>query len=453
MNYSPKQKREKLFNQSLSGFFGEFSTDKSNSLAYLQTVIKSADLPNLLNIASETFTEANFEELIQRDLEQSRVIAIADGYLNEGYDRALFFPPLIAALLPVDGNKLLTQFESREDTIDLKEEMVVSTWGKNRFRINLVLADQEGHNTFPYEVTEKNKKKSVQQTYNHWATLEFNDKKVAIVVIDGQHRLAALKHLAYRNPEAVKNLNVPVCIVFAPDAHPEGKVDQDVSLDARELFVRINNEGKKVSGHFIILLSDKKLSSLAVREFCQIAKDKELKVKKNGPSLLHLIEWNIREDRRSNQLNTKYSITSIGIIADILAKFAYEKHSYTMLNLKSEEVDLEENQDFGIASISEGFFHSSQTTVLKNLARVNTSKPLIELFTSPRPYSNRIAAFEKAFDDLNTKVESSERGSGAEVFKEILLTQFRETDRRKDSLDDPKEIAADVAFQLSLIHI
>ena len=88
----PESGTEEIDWKTIRGFYGNFQSDTSYPLSFVQTSIPVSDI-EILKTATEAFSvaEMNFDELIQRDIDQERVQAIVDNYLKNGKDRPLFF--------------------------------------------------------------------------------------------------------------------------------------------------------------------------------------------------------------------------------------------------------------------------------------------------------------------------------------------------------------------------
>ena len=167
------------------------------------------------------------------------------------------------------------------------------------------------------------------------ATIRFNPQAVKLVVIDGQHRLVALQRIRdnAQTRYLIQEAEVPICVFFTPDAIQRDGQVESISRDLRELFVTINSKAKEVSGHFIVLLDDKSLSSHAIRV---LADDWKQSAGALRSPRLPLLEWNTREARKATQVQKPYSITTVSIINDCLGKYVFSQQAdvQTLLNLK-----------------------------------------------------------------------------------------------------------------------
>lgn len=424
MTTRPNQQTPEVYDRLLRGFYGQFKSDKSFPLSYVQASIPITQI-EWLETATEAFraNALDFEELVQRDIDKQRVLDIANQYLKKGEERVLFFPPLLAATVALDEHGMLKQFESKKEEIKSNDAYI--TWGEDRFQLILPTSEAAtGHEIFiagkPHHIMP------------YWSILRLNSNKIKLVVIDGQHRLQALKHLwlssDQTNKKVVREINIPVCILFTPNAVQDENSHEKISMDLRELFVRINQTGKKVSGHFIALLDDGKLSSFSVREFCNLAKKAPLS---HDCSKLNCIEWNQRVDKFAAQVTRSYSVTTIQIISDTLAEHAFDQKSAGLtpyiLDLKARAKTLETDDGVPATEISNENFSVSQIETLRELIRDKVAPAMLTLFFLPKVYHKRVLAFDNAVKWLQGEI--SQNKEGAEHCKVNIIDQYREANK------------------------
>lgn len=452
----PGGKSPDVYDKTLRGHYGEFTSDASFSLSFIQTAVRIEDI-GILQTATEAFSSSSldFEELIQRDIDQKRVKDIVDKYLKMGKDRVLFFPPLLVSLVAVESNQLIPYYETVTHNKD--NEDIYTTWGNDRFQLIIPTSqDATGYNYSTDGV--------VHYSNPYWSVLRVNTNKIALVVIDGQHRLSALKYLWNsndpNNKKVVKNISIPICVLFPPDAITGNAKHETVNRDLRELFVRINSTAKQVSGHFITLLDDKSLSSLAIRAFCEKCKNTKIG---DGYTNLNLIEWNQRETKLSSQINRRYAISTIQIIADTLKEYAFDPGTggltSVILNLPEYKQDFDCNDCVPIDQIAESNFASSQIDLLENIIDQKITPSLQHLFFSAKPYATCIKSFTKAAADLDSNIGKDIEG--AVYFKEKVLQQYRdvndfdprEAKTAQDSFIKSYDNAVDIADRVYLLNV
>jgi hypothetical protein len=416
------KKQVDVFDRNLDGVYGHFKTKDSFKLDYLLTSIRTEKL-SYLETASEVLDleMIKFEELVQRDIDYVRVHReIVGDYLKQGANRVIFFPPLMVTLIGIEKGHPIKHYTTVEATVEDSE--FVTTYDRSRFQVRLNITEEET----PHSISDG---KRTFFYVNYAATLKYNSDKVRLVVLDGQHRLMALKRLmGGAGKDVVAGVDVPICVFFAPDARKAKHPNESLVDDMRELFVRINEEAKKVSGHFIWLLKDRSLAATAVRALGDIWKDLG-----GQHTFLHQLEWNQREHKLASQTTRPYSITTVSIVAEALEQFVFsgsvdQKNGYTfaLLNLREVEKKLHTSPDsLATGYISEERFDADQLATLKCQIEKYVAPSLDVLFREPSPYKTVRSAFEAAVAQLDKEIESGK--AGAAQFKIDVLCKFRNT--------------------------
>ncbi len=220
-----------------------------------------------------------------------------------------------------------------------------------------------------------------------------------LVIIDGQHRLKALIDIYENKPSVIKDLVVPVCILFAPNSTKE-KESELKSLPTvphvfRHLFIDVNKTVERVGGHFYILLSDKNLSHLTCRNFC----DQLMNTEGLGDRALAVIEWNTKKDKESTVIQRDYSLSSIGVLDKALSESVLkDKHRMKyILNLSELPDELLYNEE-GIKPVEWDRFSLSQKKLLEIQINKYLVPCLLDVFFKTKEY-------KKAFNIFNTKLE------------------------------------------------
>jgi len=424
----------------IPGFMGTFNTSDSFTVGYIQTSLTMKDL-DLLSIASDAFKfdQVDFEEIVQRDVDRERVYYdIVEGYLKKGKEKALFFPPLIVSVIAFDNkDKPVRKFENvGEKTIGNKIE---KQWD-NYFKIQVVKSDNDSG--FYY----KDKQGIDHSIHAYASSIMYDENRVKLVVIDGQHRFVALKELYRIDKNRVKDICLPICICFSPDAI-QSNGSQDVMLNLRNMFVTINNKSKSVSGNFLDLLDDSSIASYCVRSLA----DKWKRSSEDSlRSDLQFIEWNQKLKSKSSQTNKRFSITTVSIVADVLEKEIFcdskvSSKTFNLLGLSFAKDILETKpSSVPINQISDDNFDLDQIDVLKKLIEDNFTPCLHILLSEPSVYKIVRSSYYKALEYLEKKV-----ASGAEGYETVLdlLKVFKETD--KLSSDKVKIAERDFNQQIS----
>jgi len=259
------------------GTYGEFTigADSNRVLAqFLLTKMKPGSEGSWENsLASQmvpwreifNIEELTFDELLQRDLDDSRVAHDLIPYLlGESGAFARFFPPILAVLVPNRPEKsgILPYYP-----IPQNQSNTSISFG----------------NLFDF------KKAEIAGQISPLGSIEYNRQKTAFIIVDGQHRAMALlalhrqindswqgnRYAAYYNhlsltEDQVKNIELPICIVFFPDLHEGNQEYKERGIDlktvCREIFLVVNKTAKRVSQSRELLLDDEDFAARMMRE-------------------------------------------------------------------------------------------------------------------------------------------------------------------------------------------
>jgi len=209
---------------------------------YFTSVMRAQQADEYLNLVTDDPKYARqdwkIEELFQREISYPRIIDIADNYLNpDKANRSPFFNSLTVVLVPngVSGGQNYhppAKHDNYEFYIDVGP--IGITYYKN-----------DEYAQYPAPGT--------------FGILQWNRDEVYGVAIDGQHRLAALKHLCKHNPHAAKKLFVSIIfLVIDPKVGfltpPGEKFDSTTYM--RSIFIDLNKHSVPVSRARNILLDD-----------------------------------------------------------------------------------------------------------------------------------------------------------------------------------------------------
>jgi len=407
MSKIPGVKKLVKFTKEIRGSFGRFKTDHSHQIYFLSTSIPVNQISEL-STAGEIFSaeKIKFEELIQRDIDYRRVQKIANEYLSKGEGRVVFFPPLLACVVLVeeDGTLKKQYSDIEPKLVDSPElgSMLRTTWDTDGFQLDLPEADPDSSER------KIEWQGGVKHFHDFAATLRLNPRRAKLVVLDGQHRLEAIR-LLQKNTEQqqiVAGLEIPICVIWAPEASLDTGKNENMAHDFRELFVRVNSEPRKVSGHFITLLKDDSYSAMTLR---QLADRWKLDDEPGKWSRLHLLEWNTREDERVDVRTRDFSITTVSIVAKVL-----EEHLFTagaapdLLNLEQSSAMFEAIDP---AFSWDGIVDSTQMSAVDGIVKEHIDKYMVSaldtLFRKPSPYARLEASLGAAFGQLQEKVAAN----------------------------------------------
>lgn len=217
--------------------------------------------------------EMTFDELLQRDLDDSRVVHELIPYLlGESGAFARFFPPILAVIAPKKAEKtgIMPYYPVPRTP---KEEAV--SFG----------------DVFDFEKT------IIDGQVSPMGIIKYNRSKTAFIIVDGQHRAMAVlalhrqinktwkenKYAGFYNhlvltESAIQNIELPVCLVFFPDIHEGNEIckQKGINLQAvcREIFVVVNKKAKQVSESRELLLDDEDLAARMMRQTLSLLKDR-----------------------------------------------------------------------------------------------------------------------------------------------------------------------------------
>ncbi|MFV1942554.1 DNA sulfur modification protein DndB [Pseudomonas luteola] len=440
---------ESIFNKSFLGIYGTFTPEDSPPLEYLLTNINLSDFDDLNTAADITeFENVTFEELIQRDIDFDRVDEeLINNYLNKSNDDVKFFPPLLISLVPTDNSH-----EPEHNELSKDERKFTTTFGGNKFQLELLVKK----NPTPYSLKYKDK----ILYHAPIATINVNLSAAKLVVIDGQHRFEALRRMSRNKDQKrhIERVQVPVCIFFT-----RRDLTETTNKDLRQLFVTINSKQKEVSGHFIVLLDDKKLSSHVVRGLANKWKNELITPSR---SALPLLEWNTRQSRSAYRRQRNYSITTISIIADSFSKhiFADPKKGYAGPLLRFDQTKGTESS-INFSDLDDTNFDFDDLPELKERISSNIIEPVNFLFRKPIPYKK----FSDVFTSKIREYEelASKQTVGIEYYLKEVIYKYRrcskqELDVHKDAekkfeesfkpLNETYYIYLTLIFQQSLLR-
>jgi len=391
----PGRKSLNKFPTEFRGSFGRFQTADSFALNYLTTNV-AIDEIDQLSTASEVFgiDTIRFEELIQRNIDFKRVQKIANEYLSKGHGRVVFFPPLLACVALLNSEKKL-QPSFGAPTRTTEDSAMRTTWDSDGFQLDLQIASADESDRTTEWLGEQ------RYYFDYAAALRINPRRTRLVVLDGQHRLEALR-LLRRNPASesiIDALEIPVCIVWAPEARPD--TDELITRDFRELFVTVNSEPQKVSGHFITLLEDDSYSAMAVRELADYWKRIP-----GDWSRLHLLEWNTRENERVEQRTRTSSLTTVSILARVMQDYLFKPGlAPDLLDLESRAMDFEKiDPSFDWSELRDVTQSPAIDLIVKQQIDANLVPALDKLLRKLKPYERLEERVNCAFEKLRARV-------------------------------------------------
>jgi hypothetical protein len=437
------------------GSFGRFVAGDSFPVDYIMTTFTAADLKSDLTFARDIRPEQlDFEMLMQRDIDEERVRKQIEPYLRpqmtaaEIRSRAIFFPPLLVAIIPVKGKKMQQYYPDETGNLSDDEKLgtkVATREWQGLFKLSYFTTE----NAHAYNITLFKHSGPVNQAVDlapvklETRPARGNEYGASLVVIDGQHRLRALIDVYEQSPDLLKDIVVPVCILFSPNstqyqqtAYGQIKVPSIPEV-FRHLFVDVNSNTELVGGHFRILLSDESIGSLVCRKFCdQVLQNKD----QEG---LAVIEWNTKALKESTIVKREYSLTSIGVIEYALRKSIGENKNKALakylLNLAEVEAELypEDSDSSDHPKVGWSEFSLSQKKILEKQVEKYVVPCLEEIFFSVKEYSAAYDIFRKELDKLKKLTEDVDTGPDASqalslILEYIPIKEGKHQDRARD---------------------
>jgi hypothetical protein len=246
----PPKPVEITYNKTKFGYFGELGTGAHAHLRFIQTALSVEDLDSVTLIENIPGSETwDVRDLFQRDVDKERVTNEILPYLKDP-TKVKFFNPLTLALLPL---------ASSGQHIHGELPYVVPR-----------SFDEQGHAYTQYE-WDGHYKFDRHVAAPAFSRLSWNDSRVRVVAIDGQHRLSALKRWKNEPPESSKELatwTIPVVIlgVFRTAEEADSASFLDV---VRKTFVYINNTAQQINPARKTLLNDESVSAVCTQELIQ----------------------------------------------------------------------------------------------------------------------------------------------------------------------------------------
>lgn len=347
-DYFELDKAETQWDYTVTGTVGTFWS-LSGEIEYLQTNARLATAANsneekltrqlypvreILN-----FDDLDFDQLLQRDLDDHRVATQLIPYLFREVNQGLsFFPPVVAALLPFQNSQPKDGFPEEKNTEIFNEQG--AHWqgveSENVYRFARLVT--KTGDTAPYPL----------------GRMSWNEGGGRLVILDGQHRAMAMLAISrtitgswkgqgekykyfYEDrvwaeinrlskklhqskedwlDENITKFEFPVCVLrFKPSS---SIVDQHDS--ARNLFVDVNKNARKPSESRIILLSDNDLLNIFTRDTLNEIKES----KSNFPIAAIEYDHPAKGDKKELPRPSRWSaILNIEMLRDVVMRLVF----------------------------------------------------------------------------------------------------------------------------------
>ncbi|PQJ52130.1 hypothetical protein BTO01_23700 [Vibrio jasicida] len=300
--------KESALTLPLKGTFGTFkagASDQTVEVKYLLTHVSldpssSQDKALLRELAPFReifdFKDLKFDELMQRDIDDSRVSHKLIPYILDEKNHAAvkFFPPIVVLLLPIEDDGIKPAEKYDRVTLcnkPLKEVEGIDNWSVMR-------SGDVGEETFQFEQPLFD---GITPDEHSFCTLRVNPQKSKLVIVDGQHRAMALLAL-HRNtqngwdgknksafqqyyeewtPQIINNFDLssvklPIILCTIPSLDEDYRGDFNLKKAARSIFLTLNQTAHPVSNSRNLLLDDNDLISSFLRGFLSVIKKRDI---------------------------------------------------------------------------------------------------------------------------------------------------------------------------------
>lgn len=329
------------FQNTISGTWGSFQA-AGGTVAYILTKARLGTtgtdderrLTGLLRPVREVLNPAtlNFNQLLQRDLDDHRVATELVPYLLQRRATGpAFFPPVMAVLLPFSGKEPVDDFPDASAPALVQDPdgmSVIETRVGSSYRVRRLALGEQVHPTIAL------------------GKVSWNDERAKLVVIDGQHRAMALlavdrtindtwgaagsgerySHFYQARVQAllkearetgtdvgIEKLEVPVVVAWFPSLTGAGT---NAHKAARKLFVDLNKEARQPSEARLTLLSDARLLSIFTRTLLNRLREPA------APLPIYAVEYD-NPDRDSSSATRWSVVTSLTVVTNAVKLTVY----------------------------------------------------------------------------------------------------------------------------------
>ena len=204
----------------------EFDTNVLASNIPVDQLLKNRDVLLVDDLRGDSRWGMN--KVIQRNISFKRVEEIKKEYLEAKNRLIKFFPAITVVLLPKTNGEPKQFFEYSENDFDSIKGI----------QIEKIYEDEDDNYIFDFPVQ-----------------LKWDKNEISALVIDGQHRVSALRSFYEgKNEQSYENVSIPVSFVIF-------KNDKDIDLiqATRALFIDVNNTPRLVSEEKLIFIDDRNI--------------------------------------------------------------------------------------------------------------------------------------------------------------------------------------------------
>lgn len=269
--------------------------------------------------------QLEFDEIMQRDIDDARVSAELVPYLLDSKSRDLvkLFPPIVVVVLPTIPNQ-----NRPADRYPKVSTTTVEPANANEHREQRTRSGDVGQEVFEFTQPILDGK-VIGHDLNR---LKLNTERTRLVIVDGQHRAMALLAL-HRNlkqewtdarrapykdfyeewtPKYIEKfdlaeISLPVMFCTVPDIDETYKGDFDLKRAARSIFLTLNKTARKVSESRNRLLDDNDLIALFLRDTLSSIKGRDARSQNS------LRIYNVELDQSSDRIKIESAMAITGV--------------------------------------------------------------------------------------------------------------------------------------------
>ena len=271
------------------------------------------------------FQSLDFDEIMQRDIDDARVSAELVPYLldEQSKDMIKLFPPIVIVVMPIrEGRTQPERFypEVKAETLDPE--------GDREHPVLTTRSGGVGNESFQFEQPVDDGRALTSDLVR----LKLNTHRTRLVIVDGQHRAMALLAI-YRNLKDqwsderrapfkeyysawtksyidrfnLDEINLPVLLCTIPELDTEYTGDFDMKKAARSIFLTLNKTARQVSDARNKLLDDNDLISFLMRRTLSHIKDRDAR----SPHALRIVNVELDQEGSRQKIQTPVAITGV----------------------------------------------------------------------------------------------------------------------------------------------
>lgn len=273
------------------------------------------------------FQSLDFDEIMQRDIDDARVSAELVPYLLDEHSKDMIklFPPIVIVVMPI--REARTQPEKFYPEV-VEETLPPEGQGGRSHALHVTRSGELGREVFQFE-------QPVDQgrvLQHDLVRLRLNTHRTRLIIVDGQHRAMALLAL-YRNLKDqwsderrspfkeyysswtkayierfnLNEINLPVILCTIPELDTTYAGDFDMKKAARSIFLTLNKTARQVSDARNKLLDDNDLISALMRRTLSRIKEKD----ERSPQALRIVNVELDQEGSRQKIQTHVAITGV----------------------------------------------------------------------------------------------------------------------------------------------